>query len=213
MEYVESTTRNIRRLFVVQNNGAAGWTSVDRTVFTISLENDWLRVVKKSGRDMFPSEINTAIGRLLQEYRAEFEVPLARYRRQHRYRFCYRTGQSGCQDTFIEVDKGDGFPERKFLFHESCYGKCSGFECFAYDFLDLCVAEGFLADEDGTYVYHQEQDAGADVEMTIVKPRLLGYEHGWNTPWTSTPRGAVPLEVCLEVPEPEDEPDPADAGD
>ena len=198
--------QNMSRLYAIKDSGSySGWTTVDRTSFVISVKGDMLTVTKKSGRDMYPKEINTAFGRFLQEYEQEFGEKVALYERSNPYRFCFRTGSSGCQDTFIEIDTDrDGFPQRKFMLHQSCFGKCEGFSCFAYDFLDLCVAEGFFGvTEDGFYVYREEEDSNSECEIQTVKPRLLAYEEGWNSPWQK-PDKVVPLRVCREVPQ-EDE--------
>ena len=186
--------RNFRRLFVV-NNGSDS----RRTSFVIAVEEDMLSVRVKSGRDMFANEINTAFGRFLKEYEAEFSEKVALYERHSHYRFCFRQGSSGCQDTYIEFDKGDGFPERKFLMHESCFGKCGGFKCFVYDFFDLCLASDFLKAEDGFYTYSEANDGNADCEMQVIKPRMLAFEEGWTPPWEKSD-SVVYLNVVREKP-------------
>lgn len=195
--------QDMSRLFVINNTGkTSGWTSVDRTSFVMSVDHNTLSVTKKSGRDMYPEEINTAFGRFLKEYEQEFGERVALYERTHPYRFCFRTGISGCQDTYIEVNSGDGFPQRKFMLHMSCFGKCEGFRVFIYDFLDLCVAERFLSVDDGFYAYCEDDDANSDCEMQTIKPRLVSYEEGWTSPW-QRPEKVVPLRVCREVPDAE----------
>ncbi|MBQ7040620.1 hypothetical protein IJN73_00945 [Candidatus Saccharibacteria bacterium] len=194
---------NFRRLFVVKNGESSGWTNSDRTSFIISVEDDELKVLVKKGRDPYAYEINTAFGRFLKEYERE-NGKVERYKRSRSYRFCFRNGSSGCQDTFIEIDVGDGFPERKFLMHKSMYRKCGGFHCFIYDFLDLCVAEGFFSIVDGFYAYNQEEDARAEeIDMQVIKPRLLEYEEGWMNPWR-VPDDVVYLKVCRKEPETEE---------
>ena len=188
---------DFKRLFVVRNGASSGWTSSDRTSFIISVEGNFLYVKGKTGRDMFAHEINTAFGRFLEEYEKEFGEKVEVIERRHPYRFCYRQGSSGCQDTFIEINKGDGFPERKFLMHQSCFGKCSGFSCFVEDFLDLCVAGGFFSVEDGSYHYPGED---IEYEMEVYRPRLVEYEDGWTNPW-ERPTEVVRLKICREVPE------------
>ena len=189
---------NFRRLFAIKDGGASGWTDSRRTSFIISVENNELTVKVKSGRDPFVEEVNTAFGRFLQAYEAEFGEKVALYERTHRYRFCYRQGMSGCQDTFIEFDRGDGFPERKFLMHESCFGKCADLRCFVYDFLDICVVGGFLSIEDGCYTYSEGEDANADCNMQIISPRLVEAEEGWSSPWEK-PEEVVYLNVVRET--------------
>lgn len=198
--------KNFRRLFVIKNGNSGGWTDSTRTSFVISVENDMLSVVCKSGRDMYAGEINTAFGRFLKEYEAEFVEKVALYERHNRYRFCYRQGSSGCQDTYIETDMGDGFPVRKFMMHESCFGKNGGFSCFVYDFLDLCVACKFFVAEDGFYAYPEEEDNNSELEMQVIKPRLVEYEEGWTNPWEK-PEGVVYLRTVREKPEDPEEAD------
>lgn len=197
----EEKMMNFKRLFVVENGESGGWTNSTKTSFIIAVEDDELKVTCISGRDMYAAEINTAFGRFLLEYQKEVGKKVETYRRTNRYRFAYRQGSSGCQDTFIEIDKGDGFPQRRFLMHQSCFGKNGGFKAFVYDFLDLCVASGFLVIEDGCYVYHEEEDAyAADLHTRIVKPRLVEYEEGWSEPW-ARPTEVVYLRTCREAPE------------
>lgn len=198
---------NFKRLYIIRNGECGGWSNSNKTSFVISVEDDELSVKIKSGRDMYANEINTAFGRFLKEYEAEFGEKVALYERKHRYRFCFRQGSSGCQDTYIEVDKGDGFPSRKFMMHESCFGKCGGFSCFVYDFLDMCLAGKFLTVEDGYYIYHEENDASSELEMQVVKPRLIEYEEGWTSPWEK-PEKVVYLNVVREEPK-----DPEEAND
>lgn len=188
-----------KRLFVIKDGESSGWTSSTKTSFMIEVDGEVLIVKWKSGRDMYPHEINTAFGRFLKEYEAEFGERVALYERLNRYRFCFRQGSSGCQDTYIEIDKGDGFPERKFLMHESCFGKCSGFRCFVYDFLDLCLAGGFFKAEDGFYTYSEADDENASCEMQIIKPRIIEFEEGWTSP-LEKPDKVVPLIVVRERP-------------
>lgn len=199
--------KNFKRLFVINDGECGGWSNSTRTSFVISVEDDELSIKVKSGRDMYVSEINTAFGRFLKEYEAEFGEKVALYERHNRYRFCFREGSSGCQDTFIEVDRGDGFPVRKFMMHESCFGKSCGFDCFVYDFLDLCVASEFLVVEDGFYTYHEDEDANSELKMQVIKPRLIEYEEGWTSPW-ERPEGVVYLRTVRERPE-----DPAETDD
>ena len=205
--------KDFSRLFIIKNGECGGWTSSTRTSFVISVENDELSVKGKSGRDMYASEINTAFGRFLKEYEAEFGEKVALYERRNRYRFCFRQGSSGCQDTYIEIDMGDGFPVRKFMMHESCFGKNGGFGCFVYDFLDLCVASKFLVAEDGFYAYPEDEDANTEFEMQVIKPRLIEYEEGWTSPWEK-PEAIVYLRTVREKPEdPEEADDESDDDD
>lgn len=189
--------KDFRRLFIIEEDG--GWASS----FVISVENDELSIKKKSGRDMYVSEINNAFGRFLKEYQSEFGEKIALYERRNRYRFCFRQGSSGCQDTYIEIDDmDDGFPIRKFIMHESCCGKNGGFGCFVYDFLDLCVASELLITKDGFYAYPEDEDANSEsgLEMEVIKPRLIEYEEGWTSPWEK-PEGVVYLRTVREKPD------------
>jgi hypothetical protein len=153
---------------------------------------------------MYAHEINTAFGRFLQLYEQEFGEKVALSERKHAYRFAYLTGSSGRQDTYIEVDRVDGFPDRKFIMHESCFGKCDGFSCWVYDFLDLCLVSGFLKDEGGFYTYNPEEDAQSELQMQIIKPRLTHFEEGWIRPYEHAGT-VVPLRTVREKPEPEPE--------
>lgn len=190
------------RLFMV-SGVAAGWTNASKTVFVLSVVGNYLRLILKAGRDPFAYEVNSALGRLLEEYEAEYG-PVERHQRSHPYRFTFSQGMSGRQDTFIEIDNGDGYPTRHHLMHESCYGKASDIGGFVYDYLDLCVVGNFFEIKDGCYRYIREEDEAADtVEMRVVKPRFVEYEEGWVSP-SDYPEGVVYLRVCREeVPEPE----------
>ena len=202
--------QDISRLFVIKEGECGGWTNSTRTSFVVSIKNDQLCVSVKSGRDPFTHEINTAIGRILKEYEAEYGERVALYERQNRYRFCFRQGSSGCQDTYIEIDVGDGFPTRKHLLHESCFGKCGGFSVFVYDFLDLSIGANFLIVEDGCYVYPESEDANSGIEMEVVRPRLLEFEEGWTFPWNRA-KEVVYLKTVRE--KPNDNPEGMTEGD
>ena len=184
--------KDFRRLFILKGEDG-GWASS----FVISVESDELSIKKKGGRDMYVSEINTAFKRFLKEYESEFGEKIALYERQNHYRFCFRQGSSNCKDTYIEIDKmDDGFPIRKFIMHESCCGKNGGFGCFVYDFLDLCVASKFLLTENGFYAYPDD----SELEMEVIKPRLIEYEEGWTSPWEK-PEEVVYLRTVREKPD------------
>lgn len=174
--------RDFTMMFVIENGASGGWTSSTRTTFVLKVENDYLSMVVKSGRDPFTEEINTAFGRFIQAYEQE-NGKVEIFQRVNPYRFTYRQGSSGCQTTFIEVDKGDGYPMRKRLLDRSCFGKCGSMCLFVYDFLDLCVTEEFFKVEDGAYAYAEDGDEfGKEVEMKMVRPRLTQYEEGWAQP-------------------------------
>ena len=196
--------RDFKRLIVINDGDYNGWTSSTRTAFIISVEGNYLKVSGYSGRDMFPHEINTAFGRFLRLYEQEFGEKVALSERAYPYRFAHRTGVSGCQDTFIEVERVDGYPDRKFLMHQSCFGKCDGFSCWVYDFLDLCLVSGFLKDVDGFYFYDPEEDAKSGLEMKIIKPRLTHLEEGWIQPHEHTGK-VVALRTVREEPKPSEE--------
>lgn len=174
----------LKKLFIINNGEAAGWSDSTRTEFTVEINDYYIIVNWKGGRDMFAGEVNTAIARLLQESDRLYGVT-EKYQRKSKFRFCYRTGSSGCQDTFIEYIKDDDeYPERKFMFHESCFGKTAGFKVFKYDFLDLAVVSGFLhldtlADGRKYYAYDPMQDNLKDLEMLMIDPRDITSEEGW----------------------------------
>lgn len=196
--YAGAEVRNFARMFVTEGENIS-WTDANKTGFIIAVRDGEFSVYKKFGRDMYTQEINTAFGKFLQEYEAEFGEKIAVGKRTCRYRFCYHEGMSGAQDTYIEYDDGDGFPRRKHITHMSCFGKSDGLRCYFYDFADLCVTERFLKIEDGCYIYDEENDANSEQEFKIIKPRLLWYEEGWVSPY-ERPTEVVPLKVCREVP-------------
>ena len=68
---------DFKKLFVVKNGGSSGWTDSDRSTFVVSVECNILQVYCKSGRDMFPHEVNTAIGRFRKAYEEEFGEKVA----------------------------------------------------------------------------------------------------------------------------------------
>lgn len=83
---------------------------------------------------------------------------------------------------------------------------------FVYDFLDLCVADGFFTVGDGTYVYAAEEDEfGKELEMQVIRPRLTQYEDGWTQPG-EIPDAIVSVhDIVREVPvEAESESEPED---
>ena len=197
--------KNFTRLFKVTDGNADGWTDSTRTTFVLKIESNILEMYVKGGRNPFVQEVNTAFGLLLKEYETEFGEKVETYHRRCRYRFCFTEGMSGCQDTYIEYDKnGDGFPTRSHMLHESCFSKASNVKCFVYDFLDLCVAIGFISSEDGCYIYDPENDANSDMHVSIIKPRLLDLEDGWTSPYDHASQ-IVYLKTVRERPEePED---------
>jgi hypothetical protein len=203
--------KDFTRMYVIKNGAAGGWTNSTRTTFTLTVENDYLSMVVKDGRDPFTEEINTAFGHFIQDYEQE-NGKVELFQRVNPYRFTYRQGSSGCQTTFIEIDKGDGYPSRKRLLDQSCFGKCGSMCLFVYDFLDLCVADGFFTVGDGTYVYAAEEDEfGKELEMQVIRPRLTQYEDGWTQPG-EIPDAIVSVhDIVREVPvEAESESEPED---
>lgn len=124
--------------------------------------------------------------------------PLRKYERENRYRFCYREGTSGCQDTYIEYEEIPGFPKRKHLLHQSMYGKCQGFKVFIFDYLDLAVAAGFISLKNGCYAVPEGADSAPEgATVKVVKPRYLDKEEGWTSP-SEIPKEVVYLKVCRE---------------
>lgn len=193
--------KDFARLFVIDNAGMyAGWSRCTKTSFVIAVKEDVLEVKKKSGRDMLFEEVLAAFTRFMEEYEANFGQKIKIFIRGQYYRFVRRTGTSGCVDYFIEIDKGDGFPERRHLLRVSCFDKTSGFKCAVMDFLDFLAARGEIGADNGFYIpYRLEQSALAEVEMKVVKPRLTAFESGWTAPW-NMPVGIYPLRVCYEEP-------------
>lgn len=204
---------NFKRMYTVKNGGASGWTESTHTTFILSIEDDVLAMTVKAGRNPFPGEINTAFGRLISEYQAQYGT-VEKYERAYPYRFTYQEGSSGRQTTFIEIDKGDGFPERKRLLDMSCFGKVGRMSLFVYDFLDLCVADGFFKVLDGNYVYDRESDEfGKDVEMMTIKPRITELEPGWTSCDGSASEIVSIYDIVREGEEPEEDPEEAEEAD
>lgn len=165
-----------------------------KSVFTISVRDDRLMVRPKSGRHPLAAEVNSAIGKLLLEYEQEYGEKIPVFERQSQYRFCCRTGMSGCEDTYIEYDPhGDGFPVRKHLLRETCYGKTPGFQVFVYDYLDLMVCSGFLSIEESHYHYNVDDDAMAGAIVKVIPSRCLAEEDGWLYPGQYGP--VVPMDT------------------
>lgn len=200
-ENMNNTVHKIfERLFVIKSQGCCVYTDEqNNTVFRISLdvEDNFLSIQWKKGRYMYTSEIIEALMRFIKEYETEFETKITPFKRQNLFRFCYREGTSGCRECFIEYKKDDdGFPERKSILYETCFGKTAGVNCFIYDFLDLCVALGSMEIKGGTY----SCPANDNIEsIEIIKPRLIIKEKGWT--WGEVqPNSLVPLAVCRERP-------------
>ncbi len=174
--------KNFTRMYVVKNGEAGGWTDSTRTTFTLTVKDNLLSMMVRSGRNPFMAEINTAFGSFIRDYERE-NGKVEIFRRVNPYRFIYRRGSSGCQTIFIEIDKGDGYPSRRRLLDQSCYGKCGSMCLFVYDLLDLCVASGSFTVENGAYSYAEDRDElGKELDMKVVGPRLTQYEEGWAQP-------------------------------
>lgn len=191
--------KNFERLFVIKSKSCYVYTDEQNiTIFKISLDvEDFLSIRWKRGRYMYTGEIIEALMRFIKEYETEFETKITPFRRQNLYRFCYREGTSGCRECFIEYKKDDdGFPERKSILYETCFGKTAGVNCFLYDFMDLCVALGSMEIKGGTY----SCPANDNIEsIEVIKPRLIQFENGWT--WGEVrPNSLVPLAVCREQP-------------
>lgn len=197
--------KRVKKLCIIDNGSAAGWTGSTRTMFTVEINHSYISVQHKSGRDMFTYEVNTAIGRILQEHARIYGITY-QSKRENPFRFCYNQGASGCQDVFIEEIKDDfDFPERRFMFHESCYGKTSGFCTNLYDYLDLAVISGFLQlkkDEEGCryYAYDPEKDAMKDLSIKMINPREISKEDGWmySIDLESEDARVIPLRIIRE---------------
>ncbi len=174
------------------------------TVFTLSFQDQMLVLKKKSGRDPLFSELVLAVHQLLLEYEEEFGVPVLAHQRQHPYRFVRRIGQTGCTTVFLEEDTSDGFPNRRRVFHISMRGKTPDFQAFYPDFLDHLVGEGGLDVEPAGETWAYKPKKGLEIAgttMKVVRPRLVEYEEGWTSPYSSPATAkTVPLEVCREAP-------------
>ena len=198
-------TNNISRIFVLRNaEEAAGFPGrySNRSTVVLTVEGDKIALEKKSGRNPLTVELCMFLNELLLAYEEEFGEPLTRPERTNRYRFVERIGSSGCVTRYIEEDKGDGFPSRHFIFHESGAGKVPDFTCNIYDLLDLLVGEGAFAIKSGAYkprINGEDCHNGNLGDLMVLKPRLLAYEEGWTSPWEDPPV-AVPLMVVREQP-------------
>lgn len=200
------TMKNFRRLFVIDGD-VADWSDATITRFVIDYDefDDRITVKKKGGRDMTMYELYAALGRFLIEYEKETGEKVSVVERRHCYRLCYHDGVSGCRDYYIEEDVEDGFPNRRFILHESMFGRNGGFGGRLGDVLDLLRALEVLKVENGYYVYPEEEIE--EPEMKVVKPRYTSREIGWCSPM-DTPE-LVPLVTVRERPimgmdEPED---------
>lgn len=186
--------KNFSLLFVISNE-VEGLIDppASKSVFSVSVRNDRMTVRPKSGRNPLIAEVNSAIGKFLLEYEQEYGEKIPVFKRQNPYRFCYRTGMSGCQDMYVEYspDRDDGFPIRKHLFRETCYGKTPGFQVFVYDYLDLMTGSGFLSIEESHYHYNPDDDAMAGAIVKVIPSRCLAEEDGWQYPGQYGP--AVPM--------------------
>ncbi len=182
-------------LFEITGIENVGFTASEstRTMFLVNLDrNNQLEVVPYAGRHPFTEEVNAAIAVFLKE-----AGPLKRYVRRYKYRFCYKTGMSGCQDTYIEYEKVKGFPTRKFLCHQTAYGKTEGFKVFLYDFLDLAVTAGFLKVKDNEYTVPEGADKLEGASIRVIRPRNTEKEDGWSYS-CEYPKEIVPLSICRE---------------
>lgn len=194
---------NFTRLFIAEDSaGQVGFQGANssRSGFIINVSgNDMLTVTSKFGCAPTTGEVNTALGRFLTEYEVKHGA-IEKYKRTNRYRFAFYSGPTGCQDTYIETDTGDGFPSRKRICHMSMYGKVNeDIKCFIYDFLDMCVAEGFLTIKDGCYHYDASTDANAEMVAKCIKPRLVHEESGWVNPDSGELPKVVPLAIAREA--------------
>lgn len=159
------------------------------STFVISTNDDWLTIRKESGRDMYMSEIKTALGLFIQAYRKEIMAEIAHVERDGRYRIVYSTGAHGESNVFIEIDSGNGYPSRRKIYHVSSLGKCGFISCPIYDLADLCVAEGIFEIKDGCYTYSDDTK-----NIIMIEPRITECEEGWVDP-QDIPTSAVPLRV------------------
>ena len=177
---------DFKRMYVINNGEPAGWGWKTKTTFSIEVKNDILEISKISGRDMRMDEIKTAFGRFIEDYENQ-NGTIKQYERQNPYRFVSRIGMSGAEDTYIEVMKNEEFPTRKFMMHESCYGKCGHIKAFVYDYLDLNVAKGIFnirENDKETYRYARENDENRNMKIISLQPRDVSRERGWIYPDT-----------------------------
>lgn len=190
-------TERFARLFIIKHSAGFGnpFMGPSNTQSGIVVKIDYdatLSVTQKFGCAPTTDELNTVMGRFIGLYEQKFG-PIAEYPRTGWYRFVYKSGISGCQDTFIESATDDGFPDRKKVCHMSMCNKINeGIRCFLFDFLDLCVAAEFMTVKNGAYHYDSDHDQNRDLVTSIYKPRDLDKEGGWVYQRTGLP-GIVPI--------------------
>ena len=169
----------------ITNGDAEGWSGSTHTEFVVSMSETTISVEHIKGRDMFTTEVFSAVCRILQVYNHIYGVTY-KYDRKSKFRYTFREGMSGCEDTYIEwVSKDNRFPNRKFLFHTSCFGKTGGMVVFKYDLLDYLLLQGilYLREEEDTgrkyYAYDLTSDPILDQEFFLIDPRDIDKEEGW----------------------------------
>ncbi|MDR0955573.1 MAG: hypothetical protein LBM73_00425 [Candidatus Nomurabacteria bacterium] len=114
------------------------------------------------------------------------------FQRTDPVRWCWRTGQSGASDLYMEVADhsrplDNQLPRRVSLgLHVSCFGNVNepGSCGFAADLLDFAVMSGEVAGftvENGFYRF-DPADADYQGEILVLAPRNITQETGWFVP-------------------------------
>lgn len=176
--YILSDSKGAENAYWGSGKGTSG--------IIISLKEDKLKVFVKFGCSPMSWEVNSLFGLFFNEYMS-INSTVDVFKRTRPYRFVYKTGVSGCQDTFLEVDNGDGFPSRKKITHMSMCGKMNQeISCYVYDFLDLAVSGGLFTVFQEVYYFYNEKNDSAAVDVAsrvqVIKPRETAKETGWVQP-------------------------------
>ena len=165
-----------KKLAVVKND------ELGNSRFVIDIKYDVMTMTVLSGHDPLIEEVYAAIFSIMT---AEAPLGAKLYNREDNFRFCYRSGMSGCMDYFVETAEyatAVSFPKRKHLFHRSMYGKVPQIKsAFIYDVLDLGVALGLVTIVDGKYALSNKLTSTIEkASIVLLDPRDLNREDGWN---------------------------------
>ena len=150
--------------------------------YLVEVKNDILRVEHIGGRRLTRKEVNMAVAKVLLD-----DEKVERYQRKNRFRFVYQL-KRGLKAAFIELEKMPGLPEKRPLFTEGKHEKCESIICFVYDFLDLCVADGFLDIADLAWAsgrhssYYRCHSQDKYTGIRVKRYRDTTAEPGWNEP-------------------------------
>ena len=147
----------MRKIFVVENQKATGWTEGTRSVVGLSLEGMELRLVVLKGINPTVEAVMTLITRdgVIPE---ETWKAACDYKRTAPYKVLKREGMSGCIEIFLSyLEEADGFfcERRSPVLYVSCFGKVGRVKVFLPDLLAATsellrsFPEADLTDENG----------------------------------------------------------------